>query len=220
MKTLCKCCGIEFIKRKGTQVCCSQGCRQKWKYQNDTEYRESVLSYKRENRDVDKDRARIKKWKQDNPDKVAEQKKRWAERHPELKAEIRARSSKAYKKTEAGKEVTRAYKKTEVAKAQKRRDKQVRRARERSVLADMTVKEWMATTKHFGDKCVYCGEPYEHQDHFIPLSKGGGYTKDNMVPACAVCNVDKSDTLPLEWLVMREHGLVKYVQVTQYLAGV
>ena len=50
---------------------------------------------------------------------------------------------------------------------------------------------------YFGGGCAYCGVVTEeplHQDHRTPLSKEGGYTLANIVPACAGCNSSKSDT--------------------------
>lgn len=50
------------------------------------------------------------------------------------------------------------------------------------------------------DPCLYCGDPAEHVDHFIPLARGGTHTLDNLVPACAACNLSKGAKLPdLEW---------------------
>lgn len=43
--------------------------------------------------------------------------------------------------------------------------------------------------------CVYCGEPSEHVDHVIPRSRGGSDEIGNLVAACAVCNLTKSNHL-------------------------
>lgn len=49
--------------------------------------------------------------------------------------------------------------------------------------------------------CFYCGDDNKlGLDHFIPLSKGGGTTKANMVVACFDCNRRKSARLPQEVL--------------------
>lgn len=50
-----------------------------------------------------------------------------------------------------------------------------------------------------GDACAYCGGPFEHLDHAIPISKGGPHTLANVRPSCAECNVVKSDRTPEEW---------------------
>jgi len=53
----------------------------------------------------------------------------------------------------------------------------------------------------FGDKCYYCGGKYEQIDHIVPLSKGGAHSLDNLAPACAKCNRNKSaKLLGTEWI--------------------
>ena len=37
------------------------------------------------------------------------------------------------------------------------------------------------------------------QDHFIPLSKGGEYSKKNIIPSCRSCNSRKSNKDFYEW---------------------
>lgn len=75
-----------------------------------------------------------------------------------------------------------------------------RDARIRGVDATLTIDEWVTILETFNYQCVYCGAPYEHQDHFIPLSKGGTHTADNVVPACGPCNQRKSNKDPLEFI--------------------
>ncbi len=48
--------------------------------------------------------------------------------------------------------------------------------------------------------CFYCGSAGPIQtDHVIPRSRGGTNTLSNFVPACPLCNQDKSDMTPEEW---------------------
>ena len=55
--------------------------------------------------------------------------------------------------------------------------------------------------RKFEDRCLYCGDPYKHIDHFIPLSRGGKHVLDNLVPACAFCNSSKNNKVyPSEWI--------------------
>lgn len=51
-----------------------------------------------------------------------------------------------------------------------------------------------------GPYCTYCGVPAEHLDHVIPRSRGGTSNDDNLVPACARCNLAKGAKTPEEWL--------------------
>ncbi len=43
----------------------------------------------------------------------------------------------------------------------------------------------------FGNKCAYCGGPFEHWDHLKPLELGGPHMLSNMRPSCAKCNIRK-----------------------------
>jgi len=46
--------------------------------------------------------------------------------------------------------------------------------------------------------CTYCGGRGATVDHIFPKSRGGRYTWQNLVTACADCNVAKSDRTPEE----------------------
>ena len=48
--------------------------------------------------------------------------------------------------------------------------------------------------------CFYCGDPWQHLDHVIPLSRGGLHERANLVPACQPCNDSKGTKTPEEWL--------------------
>lgn len=49
--------------------------------------------------------------------------------------------------------------------------------------------------------CVYCGAQAEHLDHLEPLVSGGLHCVENLVSACAPCNIRKGGKDPLDWLV-------------------
>jgi 5-methylcytosine-specific restriction endonuclease McrA len=51
-----------------------------------------------------------------------------------------------------------------------------------------------------GGLCAYCESPFEHWDHAIPLSRGGLHCLDNLVPACAPCNLRKGSHTQDEYL--------------------
>jgi 5-methylcytosine-specific restriction endonuclease McrA len=51
--------------------------------------------------------------------------------------------------------------------------------------------------------CVYCGAPWEQVEHFIPLARGGADEVWNLWPSCELCNREKSDRHPGEWLQSR-----------------
>jgi len=62
------------------------------------------------------------------------------------------------------------------------------RARALDVSATLTLEEWLAIVDFYGGKCAYCDQPFAELDHVVPLDKGGGTTKENVVPACKPCN--------------------------------
>lgn len=44
-----------------------------------------------------------------------------------------------------------------------------------------------------GDRCVHCGGPFEHLDHYVtPVRSGGAHTLENCRPACARCNSSRN----------------------------
>jgi 5-methylcytosine-specific restriction endonuclease McrA len=51
-----------------------------------------------------------------------------------------------------------------------------------------------------GWRCVYCGSSASRLtlDHVVPRSRGGDSTWENVVTACAPCNLAKGDRLPEE----------------------
>lgn len=79
------------------------------------------------------------------------------------------------------------------------------RRHERRQDYSLTDEEWKATCSYFNDKCAYCGaDGLMTYDHFVPFSKGGSFTKDNIVPACSFCNGSKSNDFFDEWYPKQE----------------
>jgi hypothetical protein len=57
---------------------------------------------------------------------------------------------------------------------------------------DLTDEQWTALRTVWGG-CAYCGasdKPLQ-RDCILPVSRGGRYTLDNVVPACPSCNTSK-----------------------------
>jgi len=113
---------------------------------------------------------------------------------------------------EAISERLRAYREAnpEIHKASKQR----RAARKRELPATLTAQEWQYAIDYFHGCCAVCGRPLKDlfathtaaMDHWIPLTKGGGTTADNIVPLCHGkdgCNNHKGNALPEAWLVRR-----------------
>lgn len=69
----------------------------------------------------------------------------------------------------------------------------------------LTLEQWDLIKRYFDKKCAYCGcETPLEQEHFIPSSKGGGYTMENIIPSCRSCNASKNDTEFQEWYKKQE----------------
>jgi 5-methylcytosine-specific restriction endonuclease McrA len=66
---------------------------------------------------------------------------------------------------------------------------------------DLTDEQWTAFRAAWGG-CAYCGatdKPLQ-RDCILPISRGGRYTLDNVVPACPSCNTSKCNDEVTGWL--------------------
>ena len=71
------------------------------------------------------------------------------------------------------------------------------RAQQARTEVSLTVVEWLQTVQAFHFLCAYCQKaPFTVMDHFIPIDKHGGTTKENCIPACAKCNGHKYNKKP------------------------
>jgi len=87
--------------------------------------------------------------------------------------------------------------------SQSRRARAARRrvARVRKADNDLTPAEWLAIMEAWA-RCAYCGtvEKALQRDCVLPISRGGRYTLENVVPACGSCNASKSNDEVTSWL--------------------
>lgn len=117
-------------------------------------------------------RAAIKRWERANPHTVKESRLRWQRNHYNECREYR------------------------------RRKVQRRRAKGRALPHDLTKAQWQRTLLYFCNRCAYCGLPQRlhigtlQQDHVLPFAQDGGYTQNNIVPACVKCNGHKHNRTP------------------------
>jgi 5-methylcytosine-specific restriction endonuclease McrA len=223
----CKHCGKDISGKRADAVYCSNKCKDKAYLEANAEkvkarkkaYREAnaekIKAYYEAN--AEKIKARRKAYREAN----AEKEKARQKARREANAEKEKARHKAYR--EANAEKIKAYSKAwGEANAEKiKAHSQRRRTLKASLPATFTVEQWQGALAYFNNCCAYCGEELTkvHQEHFVPLSKGGGYTRDNIVPSCPKCNLRKNNRNPLDWLVKQVHGLVAYVRIMQYLEG-
>lgn len=66
--------------------------------------------------------------------------------------------------------------------------------------------DWRDAMLHFGGCCAYCGKPEgrakadkHDREHFVPLSRGGRTTRENIGPACRKCNRGRGNKPLFEW---------------------
>lgn len=59
----------------------------------------------------------------------------------------------------------------------------------------LTDEEWKEKVREANGLCYYCHKLTKkfHKEHRIPVSKGGDFTKENIVPSCQRCNNRKCD---------------------------
>lgn len=93
-----------------------------------------------------------------------------------------------------------------MAVSQTRRARAARRRKRRVDAAnnDLTPLQWEAIKDAWGG-CAYCGaQPSAdaglQKDCVLPISRGGRYTADNVVPACRSCNASKCNEEVTHWL--------------------
>lgn len=64
----------------------------------------------------------------------------------------------------------------------------------------VTGRDWRRLCNRYGGRCAYCGAAGPlHQDHVIPIVRGGRHSIGNLLPACKPCNSSKNDTLLIKW---------------------
>jgi 5-methylcytosine-specific restriction endonuclease McrA len=69
---------------------------------------------------------------------------------------------------------------------------------------DLTDEQWAALQTAWNG-CAYCGAtgvPLQ-RDCVLPISRGGRYTLENVVPACRSCNASKCNDEVTAWLRRR-----------------
>ncbi|GAS96980.1 HNH nuclease [Mycolicibacterium canariasense] len=98
------------------------------------------------------------------------------------------------------------------ARAARRRTRRVKAA-----VNDLTEEQW-AALKAAWNGCAYCGatgKPLQ-RDCVMAISRGGRYTVDNVVPACAACNASKCNDEVTSW--MRRKRLDERAFLERYVA--
>jgi 5-methylcytosine-specific restriction endonuclease McrA len=90
--------------------------------------------------------------------------------------------------------------------------------------SDLTPEQWHLILDAWAC-CAYCGSdaPALQKDCVLPISRGGRYTLDNVVPACRSCNASKSNEEVTSWMRRRRLDepafLLRWYEVSAALRG-
>ena len=88
---------------------------------------------------------------------------------------------------------------------------------------DLTDEQWTSLKLEWGG-CAYCGtdETPLQRDCVLPLSRGGRYTIDNIVPSCRSCNASKCNHEVTGWMRRKrldeQTFLGRHVEISRTLA--
>lgn len=211
--------------RDGLLSCCKP-CMAEYKRQYYRKNKQSIAEYNNRYRIANRERlAKAQKewnrnnadhkrqWHKNNHKKVAAQHKLWNEAHPGKMAEykyeyyLRNREKIACRRRETREHTNemrrQRYKRNERLRDYCRAARQLRRARKLEAEGSFTTKDMRHQYKAQKGKCWWCSRPIaweeHHNDHLIPLSRGGTNWPNNMVVSCAQCNLSKNNKLPEEW---------------------
>lgn len=171
----------------------------------------------------------IKQYREENKEKITEyNKKKWAENKEEHKQRVaiwrkeNAEHIKIYRKVnrERDRKQHRKWYSTERGRKLSMTKTNAYRAKKKQLPNDFTADQWSECLEYFNHSCAYCGEHNEllEQEHFVPVSKGGPFTKKNIVPACRSCNGSKLNQDFFKWYpkqnyysIERENKILSYL---------
>ena len=110
-----------------------------------------------------------------------------------------------------------------VSNTRRARSARKRKRRMERVEHDLSAEQWTALQSAWGG-CAYCGanDAALQRDCVMAISRGGRYTLDNVVPACAACNASKCNDEVTGWLRRKRLDerafLVRHVEIRAALA--
>ena len=134
------------------------------------------------NKEVIQEKVKLYRYK--NSEKVKESARRYGQKNKDKISEYRKKYTKTFSGNMASKN-----------------SNQKRRAKTKS--GDVTTSQLKTLVKSYKN-CYWCkcklNKKNTHIDHYIPLSKGGEHTIDNLVTSCAECNLRKHTMMPEKFI--------------------
>jgi len=198
----CKQCSKEYCKNNKERM--RKCSKEHYEKNKEEKNRRSMERYKENRAEISLQR---KRYYIEHKEEFSQRHKRWHEENKERLKSIYERNKKNVcqrvrryyeENRDKKKESDRNYR--ERNPVRRRVNEQRREAMKLQLVATLTVEQWEFIKQEFGNRCSYCGkEKPLAQEHFIPLSKGGGYTAENIIPACNSCNSSKSATMFSQW---------------------
>ena len=155
---------------------------------------------------AEKKRLAVREWSRTHAEQKAETNRRWRERHAQRERERKHRWVEEHREEKRALDRRRSLANPERVRASRRRSEQanpeagrIRKHRRRAKLkgsgGSFSVEEWHMLKAEYGNQCLSCqrkeSDVQLHQDHIIPIDKGGSNTIDNIQPLCRECNSRK-----------------------------
>ena len=157
--------------------------------------KECKRQYRLKNKDMIAECNR--KYREDNKDRMAERNRKYREDNKEYFRQYRLKNKDRL--AEYGRKHREENKEYHRSRVQKRK------SFKRNLPSTLTASQWQHAQSYFNHSCAYCGRKAKlEQDHFWPLSRGGGYTATNIIPACRSCNCSKNNRPFEEWYPTHE----------------
>ena len=231
----CTKCGLELTEDKfnkdrnckdGLRARCKGCCRQ-YRQDNKTKITEYNKQYSLSNKVAQAEHKN--RWYQENRVAQIEKHKQWQRNNRATRSEYQKQyyweNKVAYNKKKQ------YYQENKVARAEyakehqrnhpesQRLQNQKRRALKLRLPRTLTMTQWERIKMHFDNRCAYCGKELQlTQDHFVALSKGGGYVVDNIIPACVSCNSSKHNSTFLNWYpTHKSYNKDREIKILKYL---
>lgn len=183
---------------------CQKEYNKKYNIENKEKKNAHNREYRANNKEFVKERwyANAEKYKErqrqyaiENAEKLKEKSKQFRDKHKE---ELKLKSKKYYEEHKQERiEYYKGYceRNPEKARIWALHKAKRRQARKRNLPATLTEQDWLDALEYFDNSCAYCGCDNERlfQEHVIPLSKDGYYTRSNIIPGCRKCNNNKTN---------------------------
>lgn len=199
VRKLCESCGTAFVGHVLRPRCDS--CRRERERQRErSRHRPEKREYdrKRYQRDAERVKARVRAYREANPEKIRERKRRDVRENRERvrATQRRWRAANAEKMREFRRQWAQAHPEKARQYANERR---ARKARAKGAHSEA---EFAALVEWCEGRCAYCGQVVASptRDHLVPLSRGGTDSLSNLVPACKPCNSRKGTKTVEEFL--------------------